>query len=204
MIANDAEAFYAGVGMSIIIAQKSSFGKRILALENKPVWVNLHDSTDFLSSVEKFTEIIRSQNNTAFCFERGVDMVIHAISETGFYARNMKLVVFSNGFLSNIEKYYDYMENQIMTLGLSMPKLVFWNLSKNVLIDLPSDKILANTILFSGYSSSLLKYIATMKKEESSYDIMVRALSSSRYNIFSQYLETNLVLYNSPSKKVCK
>jgi hypothetical protein len=192
MIANDAEAFYAGIGMTILIAQKSSFGKRILALENKPIWVNLNDTDDFLSSVEKFAEIIRSQNNTAFSFERGADLVIQAMTESGFATKHMKLVLFSNGFFGNIEKYYKYMENQITLLGLSMPRLVFWNLSKIDICDIPSEKVLGNCVMLSGYSSSLLKYVATLKKEDCAYDVVERILNEERYDIFSNYI-LNLV-----------
>jgi hypothetical protein len=188
MIANDAEAFYVGIGMSILIAQKSSFGKRILALENKPIWVNLNDTDDFLSSVEKFAEIIRSQNNTAFSFERGIDMIITALYESEFLCKKVKLVLFSNGLSGNIDKYYQHMENQITLVGLSMPRLVLWNLSKNDICELPCEKVLGNCILLSGYSSSLLKYVATMKKEDTAYHIVERVLNVERYNIFSNYI----------------
>jgi hypothetical protein len=192
MIENDAECFYAGVGMSILIAQKSSFGKRILALENKPVWVNLNDAEDFLSIVEKFSEIIRSQNNTAFCFERGIDIIVTALYESDFLCKKMKLVLFSNGFSGNIDKYYDYMETQFTLLNFYIPKLVLWNLSKTELCEIPGEKTLANCILLSGFSSSLIKHIATFKKEDSAYDVVKRVLSGERYEIFSKYL-LNLV-----------
>jgi len=188
MIANDAEAFYAGVGMAIIIAQKSSFGKRILALENKPTWVNLQDSDDFLSIVEKFSEIIRSQNNTCFCFERGIDMIVTALYESDFLCKKMKLVLFSNGLSGNIDKFYDYIETQFTLLNFYIPKLVLWNLSKTELCEIPGEKVMDNCILLSGFSSSLIKHIATFKKEDSAYDVVSRILSGERYEIYSQYM----------------
>jgi hypothetical protein len=188
MIENDAEAFYAGVGMSIIIAQRSSFGKRILALENKPTWVNLQDSGDFLSIVEKFSEIIRSQNNTCFCFERGIDMIVTALYESDFLCKKMKLVLFSNGLSGNIDKFYDYMETQFTLLNIYMPKIVFWNLSKTNLCEIPGEKTLANCIFLSGFSSCLIKYIATMKKEDAAYDVVCRVLLGERYDIYSNYM----------------
>jgi hypothetical protein len=188
MIENDAEAFYAGVGMSILIAQKSSFGKRILALENKPTWVNLHDSVDFLSSVEKFAEIIRSQNNTCFSFERGIDMIVTALYESEFLCKKIKLVLFSNGLSGNIEKYYDYMETQFRLMNFYIPKLVFWNLSKVNLCEMPCEKVMDNCILLSGFSSSLIKFIATLKKDDTTYTVVCRILSGERYEMYSQYM----------------
>uniref|UniRef100_A0A6C0LAJ4 DUF7788 domain-containing protein n=1 Tax=viral metagenome TaxID=1070528 RepID=A0A6C0LAJ4_9ZZZZ len=188
MIEKDAEAFYAGVGMSIIIAQKSSFGKRILALENKPTWVNLEDSDDFLSIVEKFSEIIRSQNNTCFCFERGIDMIVTALYESDFLCNKMKLVLFSNGLSGNIEKYYDYMETQFTLMNYYIPKLVLWNLSKTDICEIPGEKVMDNCILISGFSSCLIKYIATLNKDDTAYDVVSRILSGERYEMYSQYM----------------
>lgn len=188
MIEKDAEAFYTGVGMSIIIAQKSSFGKRILALENKPTWVNLQESDDFLSIIEKFSEIIRSQNNTCFCFERGIDMIVTALYESDFLCKKMKLVLFSNCISGNIEKYYDYMETQFTLMNFFIPKIVFWNLSKIDLCEMPCEKVMDNCILLSGFSSSLIKFIATMKKEDCAYDVVSRILCGERYEMYSKYM----------------
>jgi hypothetical protein len=69
-----------------------------------------------------------------------------------------------------------------------MPRLVLWNLSKNDICELPCEKVLGNCILLSGYSSSLLKYVATMKKEDTAYHIVERVLNVERYNIFSNYI----------------
>jgi hypothetical protein len=193
MIENDTEAFYVGVGMSILIAQKSSFGKRILALENKPTWVNLEDSDDFLSIIEKFSEIIRSQNNTCFCFERGIDMIVTALYESDFLCKKMKLVLFSNGLSGNIEKYYDYVENQFTLMNFYIPKLVFWNLSKTELCEAPGEKVIDNCILLSGFSSSLIKYIATLKKDDTAYNVVSRILSGERYEMYSQYLINQII-----------
>ena len=165
MLENDAETFYVGIGLSILIAQKSLFGKRILALENKPVWINLDENAQFISMIENFSEIIRSQNNTAFSFEKGVDLIANAIKESNYVCKNMKLVLFSNRFTSaNMDKFYDYIENQFLILCIRLPKLIYWNLSKGGECDMPSEKIIANVSLVSGFSSSLITQIK--KKNE--------------------------------------
>jgi len=188
MIEKDAESFYTGIGIAILIAQKSSFGKRILALENKPTWVNLQDTDNFLSIVEKFSEVIRSQNNTAFCFERGIDIILNALHETQFFCRKLKLVLFSNSLSGSLDKYYDYTETQFEFLNLYPPKIVFWNLSKTELSEMPSEKVMSNCILLSGFSTCLVKYIATLKKDDSAYDVVERILNGERYNLYSNYL----------------
>ena len=163
--------------------------------------MNLNDADDFLSIVEKFAEIIRSQNNTAFCFERGVDLLITAFHDSGFVCRNMKLVLFSNGLSGNMDRYYDYLENQFTILNLFIPKLVLWNLSKRELCDMPCEKVLSRCVLLSGFSTSLMKYIATMKKDDCAYDIVERVLKGERYDIFSKHLEGNLRFPFKPSLK---
>ena len=115
-------------------------------------------------------------------------MIVTALYESDFLCKKVKLVLFSNGLSGNIDKYYDYMENQITILGLSMPRLLFWNLSKTDICDIPSEKILGNCVMLSGYSSSLLKYVATLKKDDTAYDVVERVLNGERYDIFSNYI----------------
>jgi hypothetical protein len=189
----DDESFYTGIGLSILISQKSSFGKRFLALENNPIWINLQDSNEFFSIIENFSERIRSQSNTSFSFERGIDLLITAISETKYYSKNLKLVLFSNHCSNkNIDNYFNYMENQCGLFKIYLPKLILWNLSKKEVFQLPSDKVLSCVLLFSGFSSSLIKNIVSAKREDTAYDAIHEILNTNRYQFLSDYLFTQI------------
>jgi len=195
MLENDSESFYTGLGMSILICMKSSFGKRILVLENNPVWINLEDSVDFVSAIENFSQIIQSHHNTAFSFERGIDLVVNAIQESGFKYNNMKIVLFSNNFTGNIDNYYDYFEKQFirsftpLKCRLNIPKLVFWNLSKKEICELPNEKTLVNSILLSGFSSNLIKNISYPNINDTTFSVICRILDNKKYGVLEEYLQ---------------
>uniref|UniRef100_A0A6C0JL72 DUF7788 domain-containing protein n=1 Tax=viral metagenome TaxID=1070528 RepID=A0A6C0JL72_9ZZZZ len=188
---NDAESFYVGIGLSLLIAQNSSFGKRILCLENSPVWINLKDCEGFVSMIEILCELIRSHNNTAFSFEKGIQLLVDAMSESK-YNSNVKLVLFSNRFgEGDMDNYYSYFENQFYS---RVPKLIFWNLSKKGVFDI-ADRVYANALLLSGFSSNMLRMISDCKSDDCSYDFICRELNRDHYLPFSDYLNKLLNLY---------
>jgi len=198
MLEKDSESFYTGIGLSILVAERSSFGKRILALENTPVWINLENSNDFMSMMENIREIIRSNQNTSFSFERGIDFLLEAFLGTKSTIRNMRLLLFSNHFHKNIDMYYDYLQKQSALLNINPPRIIFWNLSKVDLCDLPSQ--CENMILLSGFSDSLLRYVKTfygLNDENteyslictSAYEMVDKILNQKHYTIYSDYLK---------------
>lgn len=187
---NDAESFYVGIGFSLLIAQKSTFGKRILCLENNPSWINLDECTDFISMIENFSEHIRSHNNTSFSFECGIDLLGEAISKSKYNCKNMKIVLFSNGFSSlNIDNFFGYFENHLS----SKIRLIFWNLSKKEVFDIV-ERVYMNALLISGFSSYQLRMISDCNYEDSAYDLIYRELNTGRYQPVSDYLNKLLVV----------
>ena len=216
MFEYDAQAFYVGLGLSILIAQKSAYGKRILALDNNPVWINLDETTDFLSIVEKVLTCIRSQNNTAFSFDRGIELIGSAIFDCSSIIKYMKLILFSNSFShGNMDKYYtsmDYYFTLFRSISIlknknskniypnryHLPKLIFWNLSKRDFCEIPSEKILKNCILVSGFSSSPIREIVGVKTEDTAYDFVNKTFDSIITPTF-----TPLRISNAQSESHC-
>jgi hypothetical protein len=184
MLEYDAESYYTSIGLAILVAEKSSFGKRILALENIPVWINLGNSTDLCSTIDIIYEAIRSQQNTAFSFEKGVDFLISAFIATNSIIKNMKIILFSNHLFGNIDTYYEFVQKKFKLFSLDIPSLIFWNLSKTELCDLPSCH--NDVLLLSGGSYLPLKYIC---KNTNSYDMVYKILAHDNYRGVSSYLQ---------------
>jgi hypothetical protein len=201
MLESDAEVFYTAVGLSILISQQSTIGKRIFAMENNPTWINLNidndNAHDFLSMVKIFYEKVESQRNTAFSFERSIDLLVKAIHETNDLSKNMKFIFFSNRFTSDtMNKQYDYLIQQCGVLDIrNIPRLFFWNLSKTSVFDSPNEKVLAHCGLISGFSSMPLKAISQFKMgyNNSAFSLISTILLSKRYDPFSNYLRKLLV-----------
>lgn len=188
MMSYDAESFYYSVGLAILTAEKSYFGKRILALDNLSTWINFSDCPDICSIVKTIDEAISSQRNTSLSVERGIDMIVTALSESKAMIKNMKLVIFSNSLSCKIDVFYEYFCKQCSTLGLHVPHLIFWNMSKTDICSIPS--CYKNITMVSGFSGVLLKHIQkiTFNRSDYSYEMITRILHDKRYDIFSLYL----------------
>jgi len=214
MMSYDAESFYHSVGLAILVAEKSYFGKRILALDNSSTWINFSECLDFCSIVKTIDEAISSQRNTAFSIERGIDIIVTALSESNATIKNMKLVIFSNSLADapfgfgceaaqmatlpslvlnekrcKIDVFYEYLNKQCSTLDLHVPHLLFWNMSKTDVCSLPS--CYKNITMVSGFSGFLLKHIhkITFNRSNYSYEMITRILDDKRYDILSEYLK---------------
>jgi len=183
MLENDAESFYTAVGLAILICQKSNYGKRILAIDNLPTWINLDESTDFYSMVYLFNESIRSRNNTACSFKKGIDFLVDAISDSGNTFYNIKLLFLSNSL--ELDGYYEYIKKRFTDINHSTPEFIFWNLSKTELYELPTN---SKILLLSGFSAVPLKYICYFRNSNTNYDIICRLLDNPKYKIFTDYL----------------
>jgi hypothetical protein len=183
MLENDAESFYTAVGIAILVCQKSNYGKRILAIDNLPTWINLDESTDFYSTVRLFNESIRSRNNTACSFKKGIDFLVDAISDSGSDFYNMKLLFLSNSL--ELNGYYEYIEKRFIEINHSIPEFIFWNLSKTRLCELPTN---SKILLLSGFSATPLKHINYFRDYNTNYDIVCRLLDNPKYAIFTDYL----------------
>ena len=94
--------------------------------------------------------------------------------------------------------YYDYLQKQSALLNINPPRIIFWNLSKVDLCDLPSQ--CENMILLSGFSDSLLRYVKTfygLNDENteyslictSAYEMIDKILNQKHYTIYSDYLK---------------
>jgi hypothetical protein len=183
MLENDAESFYTAVGLAILVCQKNNYGKRILAIDNLPTWINLDESTDFYSMVYLFNESIRSRNNTACSFKKGIDFLVDAISDSGSNFYNMKLLFLSNSL--ELDGYYEYIEKRFIDINHSIPEFIFWNLSKTELYELPTN---SKIILLSGFSPTPLKHIVYFRNCNTNYDVVCRLVDNPKYAIFTDYL----------------
>lgn len=100
------ESYYTAVGMAMAIAEKTTFGKRILALDNQPIWINLENTDNFMAMITVFYVETRSHQNTYCNFLAGIDMVISALKNAKMppnHTDDIELVIFSN-FYGNTPK----------------------------------------------------------------------------------------------------
>jgi hypothetical protein len=194
MLSFDEESFYHSIGLAILASEKSYFGKRIISFDNLPCLINFSDCSGLCSIIKIIYENIYSQKNTAFSFEKGIDFIAEVLSESEAVVRNMKLLIFSNSLLNKIDGFYEYLEKKCNRLTISVPHIIFWNMSKTHICELPT--CYKNISLLSGFTRSPLKHInkTVLQKDDPnySYELITGILGDGRYDFLSDFLKKHI------------
>lgn len=158
------ESLYTAIGLGLLVAERSSYGKRILAYGNSPVWINLETDTTFFSMIENIYQNIQSIQNTTSNINNALLLIHTAFQEINKETESIndattipnklpKLIIFSNNF--------EGMNTYTMP---SQQKVICWNLATNMNVDLPCSFDKHNYILLSGFSGGLLSNLRLLKK----------------------------------------
>ena len=192
---------YAGIGLGIRIAEKSSLGKRIMTFSNCPQWINLESECNFTSMIKKI-----KNSNTDFGtnanFYVALDMILNTIVEvkmTPEYVQDLMLVIFSdmqfdlqkeNNYLySNIKKKYEETGIKMYGKAFKPPHILFWNLNYNEGFPCISNQ--ANCSMLSGYNTNFLNIFSNPKEKSSlssssPWSIFLKSLQNKRYQILEK------------------
>ena len=96
MTCDNSNPLYAALGLGIRVAEKSSFGKRVMTFSAHPEWVNLDDCDTFTSMVDRVKDCNWGMNTN---FHAAMKLMLDAIVESRLPAadvKNMVLAVFSD------------------------------------------------------------------------------------------------------------
>jgi hypothetical protein len=208
----DKESFYTAVGMAIFISETSTFGQRVLALDNLPLWINLETAHDFVSKLDIFDSETKSCRNTHCNFIAGMELIIdglRASNMTRNFINDLELVLFSNFYQVNLHAYsISELYVSICTVfsklidSRSYPRVVFWNLNKG---DIQSERehlfsprttgdkdplfCATNPRLrfFSGFSPFLFRGFYDTKRS-TAYESICQILDQERYRVLDSIL----------------
>jgi hypothetical protein len=200
----DKEPFYTAVGMALFLSETSTVGKRILALDNLPIWINLENATDFISKLDVFDIETQSCQNTYCNSIAGIDLImegLRASNMTRNYINDLELVLFSNFYGVNLHP--QSMSDLYMRCcsafsklidARSYPRMVFWNLNKGDVAEhvFPprttgdNDSLFCATNprlrFFSGFSPMVMRCLSDTKRM-TAYESICHILDHDRYNV---------------------
>ena len=206
----DAESYYNAIGIAILIAERSSFGKRILAIDQQYTWISL-EIDNFISNVENIVNSSKSMQNTTFHLNNAMNFFMFSIKQTNMsdaFIKNMSVIILTDFAESNSTNYSTVPSISFdpdSTDADFYPNIVLWNLSKNNNIDLPCSIHNNNVLLLSGFSNCLHSYFSSLKYfnknrlqtywnssdppiSTNSYQFIVHILENPRYHLLSNYL----------------
>ena len=198
---NNFQPLYSAIGLGLRVAEKSSFGKRVLTFSNNPEWVNLDECKTFVESVKKIRKAPWGMNTN---FMAALDLILNTAIENKINPEllsNTSLIIFSdmqidsatsnknlNTMFENIKLKYEVAGiKSIYKKPYTLPHIIFWNLSNtNGFPNLAETK---NTTMLSGSNPNLLNLFLDkgpkILEEITPWKLLQESLKNKRYNDFN-------------------
>ena len=190
---SDRETLYSSIGLACLIAERSSFGKRIIVIDHQPTWVILDDCEDFVTMIGKMIRDTKyecaTNSNVLACFE----MLVSAFHETEISYSLLRKMVFV--VVSPVVVCHDDVVRVFYTGGampLPCPRILYWNVSQSWIPALPCSIHCTNGFVVSGLSSSLVADLRLFCKKKvgniSGFDFISSVLGNLRYDDLEDYI----------------
>lgn len=125
------DELYTAIGISCLIAERSTLGKKVLVYDNQPTWISLDHciSGDFVSMIETIFSTTRSVTQTCSNLHSVIQLLTRSFSESNTTTRMIevvKLVILSNQY----SLFQPILLRNMFTMNKMPPPLVvFWNMS---------------------------------------------------------------------------
>ena len=198
MTCDNHNPLHAAIGLGVRVAEKSTFGKRVMTFSAHPEWVNLDECDSFTSMVDRVKNCNWGMNTN---FHAAMKLMLDAIVENRLPAadvKNMVLAVFSDmqidtaggthTMMGEIEQLYADAGRRVCGEPYTPPHILFWNLrSTNGFPTLSTQK---NATMFSGFSPALLNLFCEKGLsgvlECTPWNMLVESLNNERYKSFEE------------------
>jgi hypothetical protein len=197
----DGDPMNAAIALGIRVAEKSILGKRIMTFSSSPKWINLDESNDFVSMVNKIKVADWGMNTN---FESALNMILDAIINTKMSpedVQDLTLVVLSDMQMDQADKtnslssLYDRMKEKYAAAGIRVhnkpykpPHILFWNLRSTQ--GFPTLSTQSNASMMSGFSPSLLNLFCDQGVEalqsSTPWTLLERSLQNERYSVLEK------------------
>jgi hypothetical protein len=211
---DDAESLYTAIGLAILIAERSTFGKRVLVIDHTPTWVNLEECPTFFSMVTEINSATEESRFTIPDFNKGIDMIMIAIASYNIDdpnrskhlikdIENLRLLIISNfdGFIGESNVYSRCIGTsetvgKSETTATSPSQFILWNVGTQNIEDihLPGTIHQTNLIFMSGSSPHLIRDISHKRDYAMTpYRMVCSILNSDRYSCFENYIDRVII-----------
>ena len=201
------QPLYSAIGLGIRVAEKSKLGKRIMTFHNKPSWINLENSVDFVDEVEKVRCAGWGFNTN---FHEAMNIILDQITKNKIPAEeieNLVLTVFSdmqfdksephntneynNTVRQILEKKFNDAGVKVCGKGYKLPHILFWNLRSTD--GFPELSYQTNVTMLSGYSPMLLNTFIEEGingiRDITPWKMLLNMLNTDRYNQLEKILD---------------
>jgi len=203
----------AAIALGIRIAEKSRLGKRVMTFSNKPEWVNLDASDNFVSMVNDLQSADWEMNTN---FEAAMELILDAIISAEMSPKDvqdMVLVILSDMQMDDSDarvqgtSLFDEIKLKYADTGMKLfgepfkaPHILFWNLKSTS--GFPTMSTQKNATMVSGFSPAVLNSFCEkgldFLQSATPWTHLESSLSNSRYSIMESKARDILCGSNSP------
>lgn len=192
---NNTDAFYNAIGVAICIAIHSDIPARIIAMGNKPVWIQFNKQDSIIDIIQHFFFSIATIQNNTIDYCNTIDLIIKGIHNSFSTSRftDQLNIVFLSDFYTNIHD-IDIQSLFIINQFFTSPYVFYWNFSTNNILYINTPVNNQKIRFSSGYSIHMLhdlNQIITLQQNSffSTYQAASLALHK-KYNSFDYYLSS--------------
>ena len=154
---------HTAIGISLAIAELSSFGKRILCMGHNPAWISVPTEYELTASAKHLSSCL---SESPLCrIEKSIGLLIQSFVESGMTSADIEqvcVVIFSSMDFGEV-LLHDKIQSIFLVNSMQMPHIVYWGISTNVL---PCAFDTPRTTLISGESSCGFEMICDMNLAE--------------------------------------
>jgi len=192
------EILYNTIGLGLLIAERSSLGKRIMVIDHEPIWINMENCEDLFSMINIIEETTVTKSHTNYNLLAGMELIVESFIETNMPYNKIKQLslviihgnnewkVSSNDSHNKIVDIFRKSKKSSHNKKLPCPEIIYWNVSPYY-SELPCNIYIKNTYFLSGLSSSQIKILYLINETKNTYELISNILKNKRYDELENY-----------------
>ena len=175
-LSKQTDSYYTAIGFACLVAERSTFGRRVLVIENNLTSINLQNETSFFGMICRLNDETKNQVHCASDPIYALQELVKLTSKAQLNRKeinDLTLVYYQIIPWTNKEN----LHSAIMKLFTprKCPKIIYWNLcqtNKEMILPGPVDK--EKCILLSGQNANLISNLHI--KKSNNYDVITEIL----------------------------
>ena len=192
------DGFHQGIGISAILSHVSSIGRRMIAYDTSPSWIDMDGFKTNIIDIVDHIRGLASEKHIGSNLLDSIEFILHFLieSETSVEDMSRMVFVFISDF-SNIDNFNEthgkiidgFTRHQITEAN--MPRFVYWNVGGNgngggSLENLSTEKAL----VINGCSFSVIQHLCSVTNWDTmnNWGLLSSLLSHPRYNVLENYI----------------
>jgi len=175
-LSKQTDSYYTAIGFACLVAERSTFGRRILVIENNLISINLQNEISLFGMINKIKEETKNQIHTASDPIHALQELVKLTNKAQLNRKemnNLTLVYYQTIPWTNKENLHT-MIMDLFTIK-KCPNMIYWNLCQtNKKMVLPGNINQEKCVFLSGHNANLISNLHIKKSDN--YELIMEIL----------------------------